>query len=67
MKILALILARDGSLRLKNKNNKKIKNKCLVERSIEIAKKLKKKNIINDILISTNSKKIFNIAKKKIY
>ena len=43
MKILSLIMARAGSKRLKNKNLKKIKKYNLVERSIHISKKLKKK------------------------
>ena len=43
MKILALILARKNSIRLKNKNLKKINSKTIVERSIEIANILKKK------------------------
>ena len=39
MKILALILARGGSKRLKNKNLKKIKGKSLLSMTISFAKK----------------------------
>ena len=63
-KILALVLARKGSTRLKNKNIKKIKGKPLVEWTF---KKLYKKNIrklFTDVLVSTDSKKIINIAKR---
>ena len=38
MKFVYLILARKGSVRIKNKNLKKIKNKSLVEYSIDFAK-----------------------------
>ena len=64
MKILSLIMAREGSKRLKNKNLKKIKKYNLVERSINISKKLKKKNLVCDTLLSTDSKKILSIGKK---
>jgi CMP-N-acetylneuraminic acid synthetase len=63
-KILALVLARKGSTRLKNKNIKKIKGKPLIEWTFE---KLCKKNIrklFTDVLVSTDSKKIINIAKR---
>lgn len=62
-KILALILARKGSTRLKNKNIKKINGKPLVQWTFE---KLYKKNIrklFTDVLVSTDSKKIINLAK----
>ena len=65
MKILSLIMARAGSKRLKNKNLKKIKKYNLVERSINISTKLKKNNLICDTLLSTDSKKILSIGKKK--
>lgn len=64
MKILSLIMARAGSKRLKNKNLKKIKKYSLVERSIEISNQLKKKKIICETLLSTDSKKILSIGKK---
>ena len=64
MKILSLIMARAGSKRLKNKNLKKIKKYNLVERSINISRKLKKNYLICDTLLSTDSKKILSIGKK---
>ena len=63
-KILALVLARKGSSRLKNKNLLILKDKPLIEWTFE---KLNKKNIRKlfvDILISTNSQKILNLSKK---
>ena len=63
-KILALVLARKGSSRLKNKNVLKLKGIPLIEWTF---KKLNKKNIIKlfiDILISTDSQKILNLSKK---
>lgn len=63
-KILALVLARKGSTRLKNKNILKLKNKPLIEWTF---KKLYKKNIRKlfvDVLVSTDSIKIINLAKK---
>lgn len=61
IKILAVIPARKGSKGLKNKNILKIKKTTLVEYAINNAKKSK---YINYIAISTDSKKIKNIAKK---
>jgi CMP-N-acetylneuraminic acid synthetase len=63
-KILALVLARGGSIRLKNKNLLTLKDKPLIEWTF---KKLNKKNIRKlfiDILISTDSQKILNLSKK---
>ena len=63
-KILALVLARKGSIRLKNKNLLILKDKPLIEWTF---KKLNKKNIRKlfvDILISTNSHKILDLSKK---
>lgn len=63
-KILALVLARKGSSRLKNKNLLILKDKPLIEWTF---KKLNKKNIRKlfvDILISTDSLKILNLSKK---
>jgi CMP-N-acetylneuraminic acid synthetase len=62
-KILALVLARKGSSRLKNKNLLMLKDKPLIEWTF---KKLNKKNIRKlfvDILISTDSQKILNLSK----
>lgn len=64
MKILSLIMARAGSKRLKNKNLKKINKYSLVERSIILSKQLKKKKLISETLLSTDSKKILAVGKK---
>ena len=61
MKILALILARGGSKRLKNKNLKKIKGKTLLSMTISFAKKLRH---VQNILVSTDDEKILDEAKK---
>lgn len=60
-KIYAFIFAKEISTRLKNKNLKKIDNKSLVEHSILCAKKIKN---ISKIFVSSDSKKILNIAKR---
>lgn len=52
---IAIILARKGSIRLKNKNRKKINGISLVDWSINFAKKL---NFLNDIIISSDDQKI---------
>ena len=62
MKFVYLILARKGSVRIKNKNLKKIKNKSLVEHSIDFAKKVTK---VDKIILSTDSNLIRNIGRKK--
>ena len=61
IKILALVLARGKSRRLLKKNLKKIGNKTLVELAILSGQNIKE---IVDILVSTDNKKIFKIAKK---
>jgi len=63
-KILALVLARKGSTRLKNKNILKIKRKPLVQWTFD---KLYKKNIRKlfiDVIVSTDSQKIINLSKR---
>lgn len=61
MKILYLILAREGSKRLKNKNLLKINKKPLIELTINFVKKIApRKNII----FSTDSKIMLNLANK---
>lgn len=60
--IVAFILARNGSQRLKNKNLKKVNGISLVENTINFAKKLK---FLSDIVLSSDSKKITNLAIKK--
>ena len=61
MKILALIPARSGSKSIKNKNLKKLNKKHLIAYPIETAKKI---SMIDNIIVSTDSKKIAKIAKK---
>ena len=61
MKILAIIPARKGSKRLKQKNTLKFGNKPLIQITIEFAKKL---NNIFDIIVSTNDTKVLHICKK---
>lgn len=60
-KVLGLIIARDGSVGLKNKNIKKLKGKHLVEWSFITSKKSK---IINKLIFSTDSLKMIKLAKK---
>ena len=63
-KILILICAKGKSHEVKNKNLIKFKNQSLVEHSIIHAKKIKKiLDMDTKILVSTDSKKIANIAK----
>lgn len=59
-KILAIIPARGGSKKIKNKNIVKIKNKPLIGYTIEQALKSK---YIDEICLSSDSIKIINIAK----
>ncbi len=61
LKILGIIPARAGSKGLKNKNIIKLKNKSIIEYTINQAKASK---YISQISVSTDSKKIQNIAKK---
>ena len=58
---ICLIPARSGSKRIKNKNIKKFLGKPLINWSIQKAKKSK---LFNEIIVSTDSEKIANIAKK---
>jgi len=61
-KSLIIILARKGSLRLKDKNIKKLGTKKLIEHTIDYAKKFNNKC---NIILSTDDKRIIKIAKKK--
>tara|TARA_B110000027_G_scaffold6368_1_gene5802 strand:- start:1487 stop:2173 length:687 start_codon:yes stop_codon:yes gene_type:complete len=61
MKTLVIIPARAGSKGIKNKNLRKINNTSLVENTFRLASKLKN---IDDIIVSTDSKKIIRISKK---
>jgi CMP-N-acetylneuraminic acid synthetase len=60
-RILAIIPARSGSKRIKNKNIVKLKNKPLIGYTIKIAKKCK---FIDKIVVSSESKKILKISEK---
>lgn len=62
MKILAIILARKNSARLKNKNLLIFDNKPLFVNSINFAKKFKG---IFDVIFSSDSSKMLKLAKKK--
>ena len=60
-KILVVIPARSGSKGIKNKNIKTFKKKPLLSHSISYAKKCK---LIDQIIVSTDSIRYANIAKK---
>ena len=61
LKVLAIIPARGGSKRLKNKNILLLNKKPLIAYTIEAAKKV---NYIDKVLVSTDSEKIAQVAKK---
>ncbi len=61
MKILCLIPARKNSKRIKNKNFIKLKGKSLVDRTLDIAKKIKK---FNKIVLSTDNKQFLKYNKE---
>ena len=61
MKPIAIIPARGGSKRLKNKNIKSFLGKPILQRTIENIKKTK---IFSKIILSSDSTKIINLAKK---
>ena len=61
MKYLAIIPARGGSKRLPNKNILNLNGKPLIVWSIEAAKKSK---YIDDVVVTSDSEKILDIAKK---
>lgn len=58
---LSVILARKNSVRIKNKNLKKINGKTLIEHTVLFAKKFEN---ISNILLSTDSKKIIHSVRK---
>ena len=62
MKVLAIITARKGSKRLKNKNKKILGKKPLVNWTIDFAKKI---NLFKDIIMTTDDNQILEISKKK--
>jgi CMP-N-acetylneuraminic acid synthetase len=59
-KILAIIPARGGSKRIKNKNIVKFKGDPMIVKTLKIAKKCK---YIDQVVVSSESKKILNICK----
>ena len=60
-KLLAIVPVRSGSQRVPNKNIKKFSDSSLLEIKL---KKLKKIKDIDEILVSSDSKKMLSIAKK---
>ena len=58
---ICIIPARSGSKRLKNKNIKKFNGRPIISYAIKIARSSK---LFTKIIVSTDSKKISNIAKK---
>ena len=60
-KILAIIPARSGSKRIKNKNIAKLNKKPLIEYTIQTAKKCK---YIDKIIVSSDSRKILKISER---
>lgn len=61
MKLLAVVLARKNSRRLKNKHHLLINNKRMINHTFDLLKNMKK---FHDIVISTDDEKILAIAKK---
>lgn len=57
---VAIIPARKGSKRIKNKNTKKFRGKPIIAYSIELALKAK---IFDQIIVSTDCEKIADISK----
>ena len=60
-KILAIVPARGGSKRIKNKNIIHFKGEPMIAKTIKVAKKCK---YIDKIIVSTDSKKILKVCKK---
>ena len=60
-KILAIIPARSGSKRIKNKNIIKFKGEPMIAKTVKIAKKC---SFIDKVIISTDSKKNIKFVKK---
>jgi CMP-N-acetylneuraminic acid synthetase len=63
-KILALILARKGSLRLKNKNILKLHNKPIIHWTFDTLNEKKIRKLFTNVLVSTDSFKIKNISQQ---
>ena len=64
MNTIAFIPARANSRRLPKKNIKKLNGVSLIEHSVRFAKSLK---FVDDIIISTDDKKIIKLYKTKCY
>jgi len=64
MKIITIIPARCGSKGIKDKNIIDVCGKPLIAYSIELALELKKNNLIDTVLVSTDCEKIANVAKE---
>lgn len=60
MNILGLVLARKGSIRLKNKNIKRLNGKPLLYWSLALSKK---ETLINNFLISTDYSSLYDLIK----
>lgn len=60
-KLTAIIAVRKGSVRVKNKNSKKFCNTTLLDLKIKQLKRIKK---IDEIIVSSDSNKLLDIAKK---
>ena len=58
---IAIIPARSGSKRIKNKNTKKFINEPIIIKTI---KNLKKSKMFDEIYVSTDSSRIANLVKK---
>ena len=63
MKILQIIPARCGSKGIKDKNIIDVCGKPLISYSIDLALELKKNNLVDTVLVSTDCEKIANISK----
>ena len=62
MKLLAIVLARKNSKRLKNKHHLLIGNKSMIEYTFDFLNNL---NFFENIIVSTDDKKILSKVKKK--
>ena len=61
MKILAIVIARKGSKRLKNKHHLLLNKKKIICHTLDLLKTLKK---FKDIIVTTNDKKIIKLVVK---
>lgn len=64
MKILTIIPARCGSKGIKDKNIIDVCGKPLIFYSIDVALKLKKHNLVDTVIVSTDCEKIATVAKE---